>query len=87
MPSGAHASCSPLLCDKVLDVPGGLSESALSLYVRAGRRNSIALGIENRDPITVVALVVKYKLVSVIAMCAGSHAKRSVSVFASPANR
>ena len=45
MPSGAHASCSPLLCDKVLDVPGGLSESALSLYVRAGRtRNRLPLG-------------------------------------------
>ena len=37
--------------------------------MRTGRRDSIALGIENRDPITVVVLVVKYKLVSVIAMC------------------
>jgi hypothetical protein len=27
------------------------------------------LGIENRDPITVIVLVMKYKLVSVIAMC------------------
>ena len=43
-----------------------LSKSALSLQVRAGRRDPIALGIENRDPITVVALVVKCKLVSVI---------------------
>ena len=49
--------------------------------MRAGRRDSIALGIENRDAITVIVLVMKYKLVSVIAMCAGRHAKRSVSVF------
>src|SRR5262249_32204076 len=41
--------------------------------VRAGRRDPIALGIENRYPITVVALVVKRKLVSVITMCAGCH--------------
>jgi len=50
--------------------------------VRAGRRDSIAPGIENRNPITVIVLVMKYKLVSVIAMSAGRHAKRSVSVFA-----
>jgi hypothetical protein len=71
------------LREQVIDVLRRLIKSA----VRAGRRDSIALGIENRDPITVVALVVKYKLVSVIAMCAGYHAKRSVSFFASPANR
>jgi hypothetical protein len=41
--------------------------------VRAGRRDSIALGIENRDPITVIVLVMKYKLISVIAMSAGRH--------------
>ena len=41
--------------------------------MRTGRRDPIALGIENRDPITVVALVVKCKLVSVVAMCAGCH--------------
>jgi len=41
--------------------------------VDAGRGDSITLGIENRDSITVVALVMKYKLVSVIAMCAGCH--------------
>jgi hypothetical protein len=41
--------------------------------VDAGRGDSITLGIENRDLITVVALVVKYKLVSVIAVCAGCH--------------
>jgi hypothetical protein len=83
----AHASCSPRLREKLIDVSRRFSKSSLSLQVRAGRRDSIALWIENRDPITVVALVVKYKLVSVIAMCAGCHAKRSVSVFASPANR
>ena len=41
--------------------------------MRAGRRDPIALGIENRDPITVVALVVKCKLVSVVAMRARRH--------------
>ena len=41
--------------------------------MRASQRDPIAFGIENRDPITVVALVVKRKLVSVIAMCAGCH--------------
>jgi hypothetical protein len=58
---------------KLIDAARRLSESALSLQVRAGRRDPIALGIENRYPITVVALVVKCKLVSVIAMCAGCH--------------
>jgi hypothetical protein len=33
----------------------------------------MALGIENRDLITVVALVVKYKLVSVMVMCTRCH--------------
>ena len=69
----AHASCGPRGARKVIDVLRRLSKSALSLQVRAGRGDSIALGIENRDLITVVALVVKYKLVSVIAMCAGCH--------------
>ena len=41
--------------------------------MRTGRRDAIALGIENRDAITVIVLVMKYKLVSVIAMCAGCH--------------
>jgi hypothetical protein len=45
--------------------------------VRSGRCDSIVLGIENRDPITDIVLVMKCKLVSVIAMCAGSHAKRT----------
>ena len=58
---------------KLIDAARRLSKSALSLQVRAGRRDPIALGIENRDPITIVALVVKCKLVSVIAMCAGCH--------------
>jgi len=87
MPSGAHASCGPSLCEEVMDISRRFSKSALSLQVRAGRRDLIALRIENRDPITVIVLVMKCKLVSVIAMCAGCHAKRSVSVFASPANR
>ena len=87
MPSGAHASCGTSFREKLIDVSRRFSKSALSLQVRAGRRDSIATGIENRDPITVIVLVMKYKLVSVIAMSAGRHAKRSVSVFASPANR
>jgi hypothetical protein len=58
---------------KLIDAARRFSESALSLQVRAGRRDPIAIGIENRYPITVVALVVKCKLVSVIAMCAGCH--------------
>ena len=70
---GSHASCGPSLREKLIDVSRSLSKSALSLQVRAGRGNSIALGIENRDLITVVALVVKHKFVSVIAMCAGCH--------------
>jgi hypothetical protein len=58
---------------KLIDAARRLSKSALSLQVRAGRRDPIALGIENRDPITVVVLVVKCELVSVVAMCAGCH--------------
>ena len=66
-------SRAPSLRKKLIDAARRLSKSALSLQVRASRRDPIALGIENRDPITVVALVVKCKLVSVIAMCAGCH--------------
>ncbi len=58
---------------KLIDAARRFSKSALSLQVRASRRDPIAFGIENRDPITVVALMVKCKLVSVIAMCAGCH--------------
>jgi positive regulator of sigma E activity len=68
-----HASCGPSLREKLIDVSRRLSKSTLSLQVRAGRGDSITLGIEDRDLITVIALVVKYKLVSVIAMCAGCH--------------
>jgi len=46
------------LREKLIDVSRSLSKSALSLQVRAGRGDSITLGIENRDLITVVALVV-----------------------------
>jgi hypothetical protein len=67
------ASCGPLLRQKVIDVSRRLSKSALSFQVRAGRGDSIALGIENRDVITVVVRVVEYKFVAVIAMCAGCH--------------
>jgi len=73
MPSGAYASCGPSLREKVIDESRRLSKSALSFQMLARRGDSIALGIENRDPITVVALAVKYKLVSVMAMCAGCH--------------
>ena len=73
LPCVRHASCGAPLREKVIDVTRRLSKSALSLQVRASRRDPIALGIENRDPITVIAFVVKCKLVSVIAMCAGCH--------------
>jgi hypothetical protein len=63
----------PSLRKKLIDAARRLSKSALSLQMRAGRRDPVAVGIENRDPITVIALVVKCKLVSVIAMCASSH--------------
>ena len=68
-----RASDGPLLREKVIDVPGRFSKSALSLQVRAGRGNSITLGIENRDVITIVVRQVKYKLVTVIPMGAGGH--------------
>jgi hypothetical protein len=66
-------SCGPSLREKVVDVLRRLSKSALSFQVHPGRGNPITLGIENRDPITAVALVVKYKFVSVIAVRAGCH--------------
>ncbi len=69
----AQASYGQSLRQKVIDVSRRLSESTLSLQVRAGRRDAMILGIENRDLITVVAVLVKYKLVSVIAMSAGRH--------------
>ncbi len=65
--------CGPLLRQKLIDVSRRLSKSALSFQVRAGRFDSIALGIENRDVITVVVRLVEHKLVAVIAMCAGCH--------------
>jgi hypothetical protein len=68
-----RASDGPLLREKVIDVPGRFSKSTLSLQVRAGRGNSITLGIENRDVITVVVRLVKYQLVTVIPMGAGGH--------------
>ena len=58
---------------EVIDVSCRLAQSALSLQVGGGRSDSIALGIENRDVITVVGLVVKHKFVSVIMMRAGCH--------------
>jgi hypothetical protein len=70
---GSRASCGPSLREKVIDVSRGLSKSALSLQVRAGRSDSIIFGIENSDLVTLVALVVKDKFVSVILMCAGCH--------------
>jgi hypothetical protein len=79
VPSGAHASCGTSFREKLIDVSRRFSKSALSLQVRAGRRDSMATGIENRDPITVTVLVMKYKLISVIAMSAGRHADPSRS--------
>ena len=86
MPSGAHASCGTSFGEKLIDVSRRFSKSALSLQVDARQRGSLTLRIENRDLITVIALPLKYEFVSMMAMCAGRHAKRSVSVFASPAN-
>ena len=63
----------PSLRKKLIDAARRLSKSALSLQVRAGRGDPIAFGIENRYPITIVAIVVKCKLVSVIVMCARRH--------------
>jgi len=57
----------------MIDVSPRFSESALSFQVRAGRGNSIILWIENRDVITVIVRLVKYKLVTVIHMGAGCH--------------
>ena len=70
---GGRTPHGPSLREKLIDVSRSLSKTALSLQVRAGRGDSITLGIENRDLITVIALVVERKLVSVIAMCAGCH--------------
>ncbi len=65
--------CVTSLREKLIDVSRRLSKSALSLQVHGGRGDSITLRIENHDLITVIALVMKYKFVSVIAMCAGCH--------------
>ena len=72
-PGGTHASCGPSLREKAIAVSRRLSKSALSLKVHAGRSDTITLGIENHDLITVIALVVKYKFVSVMTMRAGCH--------------
>lgn len=61
------------LREKVIDVSRRLGKSALSFQVHAGRGDTITLGIENCDLIMVVAFVVKYELVPVMAMCAGCH--------------
>jgi hypothetical protein len=66
-------SCGPSLREKVIDVLRRLNKSPLSFQVHAGRGDPITLEIENRDPITAVALVVKYEFVSVIAVRAGRH--------------
>jgi hypothetical protein len=46
--------------------------------VGAGRSDSLTVGIENRDLITVVALAVKYEFVPAIAMRAGCHSSFSM---------
>ena len=66
------------LRENAIDVSRRLNESALSLQMHASRGDVISLGIENCDPITVVAFVAKYKLVSVMAMCAGCHRGNSI---------
>jgi hypothetical protein len=61
------------LNEKAIDVSRRLPKSALSLQVRAGRGDLLTVGTENRDLISVVALVVKFEPVSVITMCTGCH--------------
>jgi hypothetical protein len=73
MLSGTHASHGPSLREKVIDISRCLRKCALSLQVRNSRGNSIVPGIENRDLITLVALVVKDKFVAMVAMCAFCH--------------
>ena len=57
----------------VIDISRSLSNSALSLQVRASRTDLLSLRVKNSDLITIVAFVAKHKLVSVIAMCADCH--------------
>jgi hypothetical protein len=62
-----------LLRHKLIDRSRCLDHGALSLQVRAGRSYSPAVGIEDRDPITVVVLVMKFKFIAVVAMCPTRH--------------
>jgi hypothetical protein len=50
-----------------------LMASTLSFQMRASRRYSITIGIEDRNLIAVIVVAAKYKLVFVIAMRAGRH--------------
>ena len=58
---------------QLIDRSRCFDKSALSLQVRAGRGYSPAVGIEDRDPITVVVLVMEFKFIAVIAMCPACH--------------
>lgn len=75
-----HASCGASLREKMFDVSRRLSKSALLLQVGAGRSDSLAVGIENRDLIMVVAPAVKHQFVPAIAMCAGCHSSFSMKL-------
>jgi len=66
------------LSEKAINVSRRLHQRTLSLQVRTGRGDLLTIGSENRNLIAVIALVVKFKPVSVIAMCAGCHLIYSV---------
>jgi len=62
-----------LLRQKLIDRSRCLDHGTLSFQVRAGRSYSPAVGIEDRDPITVVVLVMEFKFIAVVAMCPACH--------------
>jgi hypothetical protein len=78
-PCMSHTSGGATLREKVFDVSRRLSKSTLLLQVGAGLSNSLTVGIENRDPIMVVALAVKHEFIPAIAMCAGCHSSFSMN--------
>src|SRR6266571_7886881 len=71
--SGGDNSRGASLLEKGVNISRRRSKTALPLQVGASRHDSLTPRIDNRYPITVVAPIVKYKLVSVIAMCAHCH--------------
>jgi len=62
-----------LLRQQLIDRSRCLDHGALSLQMRAGRSYSPAVGIEDRDPITVVVLVMEFEFIAVVAMGPACH--------------